>query len=174
MGKTLRRLSADWVEAWGQPVFLVETFVDPSRHIGIWYGASSFRLGEAAGFGRRSGRYVAHGQIKQVYIRALHRRSREVLAATFDHPLLADPRSSMTQIDFNTADLTSLIGRIEQITDPRDPRGIRHRVASTLVRIARATLAGNKRLVAISEWWESSSQEVLARLGARISFWGRY
>ena len=171
MGRTLRRLSTDWVEAWGHPVLLVETFVDPSRHIGTCYGASSFlRLGETAGFGRRSGRYVAHGQIKHVYVRALHRHSVEVLAGSFDHPLLStNTRSSVAQIDFNTADLTSLIERIETITDPRDPRGVRHDFASTLVLIACATLAGHKSLVALSEWCDSSSQEVLSRLGARIS-----
>jgi predicted transposase YbfD/YdcC len=170
MSRTLRRLSADWVESWGHPVLLVETFVDPSRHLGTCYGASSFLLlGQTAGFGRRSGRYVAHGQIKDVYVRALHRRSTEVLAGTFDHPLLTDPRSSLAPIDFNTADLDSLIERIETITDPRDRRGVRHRFASTLVLIACATLAGNKSLVALSEWCDSSSQEVLARLGARIS-----
>ena len=172
MSRTLRRLSADWVEAWGHPVLLVETFVDPSRHLGTCYGASSFlRLGSTKGFGRRSGRYVAHGQVKDVYVRALHRRAREALAGTFDHPLLADPRSpaAVAQIDFNTADLTSLIRRIETITDPRDRRGVRHGFATTLVLIACATLAGNKSLVAISEWCENSSQEVLCRLGARIS-----
>jgi predicted transposase YbfD/YdcC len=171
MSRTLRRLSADWVESWGHPVLLVETFVDPSRHIGTCYGASSFlRLGETAGYGRRSGRYVAHGQIKHVYVRALHRHSVEVLAGPFDHPLLStNPRSSMAPIDFNTADLSSLIERIETITDPRDPRGVRHDFASTLVLIACATLAGHKSLVALSEWCDSSSQEVLSRLGARIS-----
>ena len=172
MSRTLRRLSPDWAQAWGHPVLLVETFVAPSRHIGTCYGASSFlRLGSTKGFGRRSGRYVAHGQAKDVYVRALHRRAQEVLAGTFDHPLLADPRSpaGVAQIDFNTADLTSLIRRIETITDPRDPRGVRHGFATTLVLIACATLAGNKSLVAISEWCENSSQEVLCRLGARIS-----
>ncbi len=146
--------------------------MDPSRHLGTCYGASSFlRLGETQGFGRRSGRYVAHGQVKDVCARALHRRARELLAGTFDHPLLADPRSpaGVARIDCNTADLTSLIRRLETITDPRDRRGIRHGFATTLVLIACATLAGNKSLVAISEWCESSSQQVLSRLGARIS-----
>ena len=172
MSRSLRRLSADWVESWGHPILLVETFVDPSRHLGTCYGASSFlRLGETQGFGRRSGRYVAHGQVKDVYVRALHRRARELLAGTFDHPLLADPRSpaGVARIDFNTADLTSLIRRLETITDPRDRRGVRHGFATTLVLIACATLAGHKSLVAISEWCDSSSQEVLSRLGARIS-----
>jgi hypothetical protein len=154
MSKTLRRLCSDCVESWGHRVLLVETFVDPSRHLGTCYGASSFRyLGETAGFGRRSGRYVARGQVKHVYVRPLHRRSTEVLRATFDHPVRIDPRSAsgVAPIDFNTADLPSLIERVETITDPRDPRGVRHGFASTLVLIACATLAGNKSLVAISE-----------------------
>lgn len=171
MSRTLRRLSADWVGSWGHPVLLVETFVDPSRHVGTCYAASSFlRLGETAGFGRRSGRYVEHRQVKDVYVRALQKRSVEALAGTFDHPLLsADRGRQMATIDFNTADLTSLIERIETITDPRDPRGVRHSFASTLVLIACATLAGHKSLIALSEWCDSSSQEVLTRLGARIS-----
>ena len=171
MSRTLRRLSTDWVAAWGHPVLLVETFVDPSRHIGTCYGASSFlRLGETQGYGRRSGRYVAHGQIKDVYVRALHRRSIEVLSGTFDHPLMsADPRSQVALIDFNTADLENLIERLETITDPRHKRGVRHSFSTTLVLIACATLAGHKSLVALSEWCDSSSQEVLTRLGARVS-----
>jgi hypothetical protein len=75
----------------------------------------------------------------------------------------------VAQIDFNAADLSCLIGAIETITNPRDPRVVRHNFASTLVLIACATLAGNKRLVALSEWRDSSCQEVLARLDARIS-----
>jgi predicted transposase YbfD/YdcC len=133
--------------------------------------ASSFlRLGETRGFGRRSGRYVEHRQVKDVYVRQLHRMSLVALAGTFDHPLLSiDPGSQMARIDFNTADLTSLIERLETITDPRARRGVRHNFASTLVLIACATLAGHKSLVALSEWCEASSQEVLARLGARVS-----
>lgn len=171
MSRTLKRLSADWVKRWGHPVLVVETFVDPSRHLGTCYGASSFvRLGETRGFGRRSGRYVSHGQIKDVYARALHRRSTEVLSATFDHPLLsAEPGSAVALIDFNTVDLDNLIERLEAITDPRHKRGVRHNFASTLVLIACATLAGHKSLVALSEWCDGSSQEVLTRLGARVS-----
>lgn len=171
MARTLRRLSSDWVGAWGHPVLLVETFVDPSRHLGTCYAASSFqRIGVTSGYGRRSGRYVAHGQVKDVYVKALHRRATEVLAGPFDHPLLAaDPRSSMALIDFNTADLSSLLERLDQVTDPRARRGVRHSFASTLVLVACATLAGHKSLVAMSEWSDASTQEVLRRVGARLS-----
>ena len=171
MARTLRRLRSDWVRAWGHPVLVVETFVDPGRHVGTCYGASSFlRVGQTAGFGRRSGRYVAHGEPKDVYVKSLHRHATRVLAGVFEHPLLlADPRSSMAQVDFNTADLSSLLERLEQITDPRAKRGVRHSFASTLMFAACGTLAGHKSLVALSEWSDACSQDVLVRVKARIS-----
>ena len=171
MGRTLRRLSADWVQVWGHPVLLVETFVDPSRHVGTCYGASSFvAVGQTAGYGRRSGRYVEHGQVKDVYVKALHRRSIEVLAGPFDHPLLfADPRSCVAPINFNTADLSSLLDALGAVTDPRKARGVRHDFASTLALCACATLAGNKSLLAISEFVNAIPQETLVRVGARTS-----
>lgn len=171
MARTLRRLSWDWAREWGHPVLLVETFVDPARHVGTCYSASSFqRVGQTAGYGRRSGRYVAHGQIKDVYVKALHRRATRVLAGEFDHPLLsADPRSQVARIDFNTADLPCLVDRLGQLADARDARGLRHDLAVTLALVACATLAGHKSIVAISEWCDAVSQQGLARLDARVS-----
>lgn len=171
MARTLRRLSRDWIRVWGHPVLLVETFVDPARHVGTCYAASSFtRVGETAGFGRRSGSYIEHGHVKDVYVKTLHRRAISVLAGTFDHRLLlADPRSLMARIDFNTADLTSLAAGLDTLVDPRKARGVRHGFTTTLMLIACATLAGHKSIVAISEWADAASQEVLGRLDARVS-----
>ena len=171
MARTLARLSADWTLRWGHPVLLVETFVDPSRHVGTCYGASAFlRVGQTAGFARRSGRYVEHGVVKDVYVRALHRHATLVLAGVFDHPLLSvDPKGCVALVNFNTADLSSLLGSLALVTDPRHRRGIRHGFAPTLALAACATLAGHKSLVAISEWVDSVPQEVLARVGARRS-----
>jgi len=42
-----------------------------------------------------------------------------LMAPFVDHPLLfRDPRSAVAQIGFNSAEPTSLIGRIEPIADP--------------------------------------------------------
>jgi len=171
MARTLARLSADWVTVWGHRVLLVETFVDPQRHVGTCYAASSFlRVGQTAGFARRSGRYVAHGQIKDVYVKALHRRSVAGLAGEFEHPLLSggEKGAVMAHIDFNCADLSSLAGRLDQLVDPRDARGLRHSLTVTLTLIACATLAGHKSIVAISEWCDAVSQQALARVDARV------
>lgn len=171
MSKTLKRLSSDWMNSWGHPVLMVETFVDPSRHLGTCYAASSFiKVGETLGYGRRSGRYVSHGNIKDLYVKTLHRYSVTVLSALFDHPLLlSNKRSSMAQINFNTADLSSLLSALGEITDIRKKRGIRHDLTSTLALCAAATIAGNKSLSAISEFIDQVPQEALARLGTRIS-----
>ena len=170
MARTLARLSSDWVQVWGHPVVLVETFVDPNRHVGTCYAASSFtKIGTTAGYGRRSGRYYAHGNVKDVYVRALHRRAAAMLAAPFDHPFLTKLEQPVSRLDFNTCDLSSLIEQLDQLSDPRAARGIRHSLTTTLTLIACATLAGHKSLVAISEWCSDASQQVLERVGARIS-----
>lgn len=170
MARTLARLSSDWVRVWGHPVVLVETFVDPARHVGTCYAASSFtRLGTTAGFGRRSGRYYAHGNVKDVYVKALHRRAVSMLAAPFDHPFLTDQEMLLSRLDFNTCDLSSLMERLDLLVDPRQARGIRHSLTTTLTLIACATLAGHKSLVAISEWCHDVPQQVLERVGARVS-----
>ena len=171
IARTLTRLNSDWTGRWGHPVLLVETFVDPARHVGTCYGASAFQLvGQTAGFARRSGRYVEHGVVKDVYVRPLHRHATLVLAGLFDHRLLSiDPKGCVALTDFNTADLSSMLTALGAVTDPRHRRGVRHGFAATLALAACATLAGHKSLTAISEWVDAVPQEVLARLGARRS-----
>ena len=75
----------------------------------------------------------------------------------------------MPSINFNTADLSSLLAVLRTITDPRKARGVRHDLASTLALCACATLAGHKSLLAISEFASASPQETLERVGARVS-----
>jgi len=46
LGLALKRLSDDWLEHWGQPVLVVESFVGESRYRGVCYRACGF---ESAG-----------------------------------------------------------------------------------------------------------------------------
>ena len=51
----LARLSNDWLERWGHPVVLVETFVDPERFRGTTYQVSGWsELGPTSGWGPTS------------------------------------------------------------------------------------------------------------------------
>jgi predicted transposase YbfD/YdcC len=73
------------------------------------------------------------------------------------------------------ADCGRLLELLSLVPDPRDPRGIRHAVASVLAVAAAAVLAGCKSVLAIAEWASEAPQELLAALGVRRSWpGGRY
>ena len=59
LGRSLRRVSADWEAAYGHRLELAETFVDPSRFHGGAYEASNWvRVGRTKGFARHNGAYT--------------------------------------------------------------------------------------------------------------------
>ena len=60
----LQRLSADWLERYGHPILLVETYVDPQRFEGTCYRAAKWiEIGLAKGLGRsRLNFYQLHPQ----------------------------------------------------------------------------------------------------------------
>lgn len=98
LARSLARLSGDYVSRWGHPVLVVETFVDPARHLGTCYRCTGFDvLGETRGFARqgsRSGeRYVHHGAKKLDLARALRKDAYRILRAGFDHPVLGRRRA---------------------------------------------------------------------------------
>lgn len=80
LAKNLRRLSADWQERWGHPVYLAETFVDTARFRGTCYRAANWiYLGHTAGRTKRGNKYLQRGTPKAHYVYPLHRRTRELL-----------------------------------------------------------------------------------------------
>lgn len=77
----LKRLPADWLKAYGHPVWLAETFIDHTRFTGACYRAAGFiPLGQTRGFGRNAGRYYVHGQAKTILVRPLHPSRRGAVA----------------------------------------------------------------------------------------------
>lgn len=63
---------------------------------------------------------------------------------------------------------SSLVARLSQVPDRRKRRGRRHELVVVLVLAACATLVvGNDSVAAIWQWSAGTSQEVLARIGAR-------
>jgi len=80
LGATLRRLTSDWQEAYGHPLDLAETFVDPRRFRGTCYRAANWQLlGRTAGRAKRGHQFPRHGIPKDVYVYPLHRHARERL-----------------------------------------------------------------------------------------------
>lgn len=172
LARSLARLSGDYQARWGHPVLLVETFVDPARHLGTCYLACGFTaLGETLGYGRSAGRYVHHGQVKLCFARTLRRDALRILSAPFEHPLIVSSRRRRPQvIDLNRLRFDGddgLLSRLSQVADHRKRRGVRHNLASVLAVAACATLAGCRSLTAIGEWAQDCPQQVLRRLGAK-------
>jgi predicted transposase YbfD/YdcC len=54
------------------------------------------------------------------------------------------------------------------VPDPRDPRGVRHSVASVLALVTMAMLCRNETLAAITCWIAAADQGLLAAAGARV------
>ncbi|MGH3281075.1 MAG: ISAs1 family transposase [Trebonia sp.] len=53
------------------------------------------------------------------------------------------------------------------VPDPRDPRGVRHSLASVLALVLMAMMRGNTTLAAVTCWISGAGQELLAAAGAR-------
>lgn len=51
------------------------------------------------------------------------------------------------------------------VPDPRDPRGVRHRLATILTLAAGAVLAGARTWVAVTEWAAEADRNALSQLG---------
>lgn len=61
----------------------------------------------------------------------------------------------------------ALVAHLGTVPDPRDRRGLRHRLASLLSVAVCAVLAGARSLAAIGEWAADAPTEVLSALGVR-------
>jgi hypothetical protein len=72
LGANLRRLSQDWQDRYGHPVWLAETFVDGKRHRGTCYRASNWiYLGKTQGFSRSKSGFFKNDCPKDVFVYSL-------------------------------------------------------------------------------------------------------
>ncbi|PRX61452.1 putative transposase YbfD/YdcC [Nonomuraea fuscirosea] len=67
----------------------------------------------------------------------------------------------------STGNSLSLLECFQRLPDPRDPRGVRHALASLLAGAAAAVLAGARSFTAIGEWIAEAPAQVMAVLGVR-------
>ena len=75
-----RRIRHDWQQKYGQPVWLLETFVDRQRFAGTCYRAANWIcLGQTQGRGRQGPSGRLSTSIKDVYVWPLHRNFRRHL-----------------------------------------------------------------------------------------------
>lgn len=69
-----------------------------------------------------------------------------------------------------------LLDRLAQVADPRDPRGVRYRLATLLaIGVCAMSAAGHNSLTAVAEWVRRCDPYELDRLGCPFNpFTGRY
>jgi hypothetical protein len=80
LSRAAKRLPEDWRRLYGVELYLLETFVDPSRFRGTCYKAANWKfLGQTKGSGKRGASYYKHGQVKDVYVMAITKDWREKL-----------------------------------------------------------------------------------------------
>lgn len=63
-------------------------------------------------------------------------------------------------------EVPGLLERLAEVPDPRDPRGVRHRLAVVLALTACAVLSGATSLLAVGEWIADAPGYVLEQVGA--------
>lgn len=172
LSRTVRRLSADWEQAYGHGVVLAETFVDPSRFRGTCYRAAGWEvLGQTQGYARHAGRYRSGSHPKLSLIYPLHRRTQEMLSAVFLSPEL--PVYPRPLLDLNRVSLETLRDIFQTFRDPRDPQGQRHRYHAVLCLAVLGWFAGQRSYRGIGRWVESLPQSVLKRVGCARDGWWR-
>jgi hypothetical protein len=165
------RLAQDWQEHFGYPVLVMETFVDPQRFKGTCYKAAGWeQLGPTQGYARDwQDFYTDTRHPKQLWVCALAPGALEQARAAELPSALADPQGPLSPAcPVPTLRLNSLWECFHKLmTDPRDPRGVRHQLAGLLVLIALAVVAGCQGVHAIAEFAQSLNHAQRRRLRCR-------
>lgn len=90
LSENLRLLPRDWLRHYGVAVWLAESFVDRQRFSGASYRAANWQaIGWTRGFAKRQGRFVHHGQRKEVYVYVIQPRLRRLLHGDERQPILS-------------------------------------------------------------------------------------
>lgn len=75
-----RRIPSDWIDKYGHPIYLLETFVDRSRFSGTCYKAANWILtGQTKGRTRSDKNYTIRVPVKNVYVYPLTKYFRQEL-----------------------------------------------------------------------------------------------
>lgn len=166
-----RRLSEDWAAAYGYPVLIAESFVDPQRFSGACYRAAGWEaVGATQGF-RRHHRdfYQEDGHPKELWLRALHPKARGWLKRETLPERLARHEDPVQYCAYTAPQYSSLWERLNRLKDVRRRKGRRHRLASTLTICALGTLSGARGTRAIADFAGYLNQTQLRLLHAYLN-----
>jgi hypothetical protein len=161
----VKRLSRDWQQLYGHPIWLAESFVDPRYFQGTCYKAAGWSfLGYTHGFSKSAHIYRLHNQPKMVFVQPLDAHAREKLAEPSVHLPL---RREIKAMELSKKQAADLIDRLKGIPDPRMARGIRHKKISVVAISICAMISNARSFKAIAEFAQRCSQKMLKRLWCR-------
>ena len=161
-----QRIAGDWQTHFGQPLLLLETFVDPSRFHGTVYRAANWTcLGLTRGFRRtREGYSVNAPSPKLFFILPLQCDARAQISNPILNPIY---RTGAPRIMLTAQQMRTLPDFFNDIPDPRRAEGRRHRLCVVLGIAAGATLCGMRGYKAIAEWAKDLGPKARERFGCR-------
>ncbi len=165
----LKRLSGDFQQVYGHPVYLAETFVDVSRgYRGTCYRAANWRLvGLTQGWSRNHTRYYRNDQPKAVYLYPLCKKAQEILTGDFIPYDFCCVEREGNMKELTSFPVEGLMDEIRQVRDPRKPRGVRHVLEVVLGIAVCAVLCGARSYRALGDWAAALRKEDLKRIGSR-------
>jgi hypothetical protein len=143
--QVLGRLSDDWLDRWGHPVALVETFVDPELFRGTTYKVSGWsELGPTSGFGRHAQDfYQAHERPKQLWVKELVKGACQQLRAEELPPAWAVVAArAPIRCTTPVGEIGSLLAECESVPEFRRWQALAYPVAGMLALIVMATFCG--------------------------------
>lgn len=143
--QVLARLCEDWLERWGHPVVLVETFVDPELFRGTTYKVSGWsELGPTSGFGRHAQDfYQAHERPKQLWVKELVKDACQHLRAEALPPAWAMvEQGAPIRCTTPVREIGSLLAECESLPEFRRRQALAYPVAGMLALTVMATFSG--------------------------------
>ena len=148
MALNLARLSADWQQAYGHPLVLVESFVDRQLFRGTAYKASGWQpLGLSSGFKRvAEDFYEVHERPKQLYVREVVKHAaRQLRGRELPEPLRGYERRVAPGCLLPGRELRSFWQVMHgEVPESRSARGMRHKQATVLTQTFAYLLSGGR------------------------------
>jgi len=163
---TLKQLSADWQQQFGNPIVAVETFVDPERFSGACYAISGWeRLGETRGFKRNSKDfYLKHDRPKELWVKALDRRGFRSLKSKRLPAGLRAYETEWRACPFREKAIGSLFDMFQGVLDQRTRKGRRYRTQTILTIFALAAVCGYEGSRAVASFAKKLTPKQRRRL----------
>ena len=161
-----RRIQQDWIERFGYPLLVLETFVDPERFHGTIYRASNWTLvGSTKGYRRTRTGYSERTQSpKLIFMLSLQRNARRLLS----RPFLNDRyKTGRARMKLTAEQMLSLHAFFKGVDDPRRAQGKKHSLPNVLSLAAAAVLCGMRGYKDISLWVNSLGQKARSRFRCR-------